>query len=147
MVELPGTCFPRQWVTLRDLALKGKTSWWKKAEASQRFGPCHRWAYPVRRTLASAVSLSTDVPMGRELADLELGVSFPCFPDVVTIWSSVSKHVQQWLLQRKVGSYPTPPVAETASGVLAALCQQVPLFFPDLPTNVPKTSLSVNRDA
>ncbi|XP_075593056.1 coiled-coil domain-containing protein 81-like [Balearica regulorum gibbericeps] len=100
-LSVSGTRFPRQWVTLRDLALKGTTSWWKKAEASQRFGPCHRWVYPVRRTLASAVSLSAGVLMGRELADLELDVSFPCFPDVVTIWSSVSKHVQQQLLQRK----------------------------------------------
>ena len=70
--------------------------------------------------------------MGRELADLELDVSFPCFPDVVTIWSSVSKHVRQQLLQRKVGCYPTPPLAQMASGVPAALCQQVLLFFPEL---------------
>ncbi|NXF40373.1 CCD81 protein, partial [Nyctibius bracteatus] len=43
----------------------------------------------------------SDVLRGRELADLELDVSFPCFPDVVTIWSSVSEHVQQQLLERK----------------------------------------------
>ncbi|NWH50145.1 CCD81 protein, partial [Fregata magnificens] len=36
-----------------------------------------------------------------DAADLELDVSFPCFPDVVTIWSSVSKHVREQLLQRK----------------------------------------------
>ncbi|NXT87501.1 CCD81 protein, partial [Anhinga rufa] len=36
-----------------------------------------------------------------DVADLELVVSFPCSPDVVTIWSSVSKHVQQQLLQKK----------------------------------------------
>ncbi|KAM6229235.1 EF-hand calcium-binding domain-containing protein 12 isoform 1-T1 [Spheniscus humboldti] len=52
-------------------------------------------------TLAPAISLSTDVLMGRELADVELDVSFPCFPDVTTIWSSVSKHVRQQLLQIK----------------------------------------------
>lgn len=82
-------------------------------------------------TLASAISLSTDVLMGRELADVELDVSFPCFPDVTTIWSSVSKHVRQQLLQIKVGSYPTSPLAQMASGVPAALCQQVLLFFPE----------------
>ncbi|KAF1472573.1 Coiled-coil domain-containing protein 81, partial [Pygoscelis antarcticus] len=42
-----------------------------------------------------------DVLTGRELADVELDVSFPCFPDVTTIWSSVSKHVRQQLLQIK----------------------------------------------
>ncbi|NWI22786.1 CCD81 protein, partial [Sula dactylatra] len=37
-----------------------------------------------------------------DVADLELDVPFPCFPDVVTIWSSVSKHVQRQLLQEKL---------------------------------------------
>ncbi|XP_052653277.1 uncharacterized protein LOC128146155 isoform X2 [Harpia harpyja] len=42
-----------------------------------------------------------DVLTGRELADLELDVPFPCFSDVTTIWSSVSKYVRQQLLKRK----------------------------------------------
>ncbi|NXW25645.1 CCD81 protein, partial [Circaetus pectoralis] len=42
-----------------------------------------------------------DVLTGRELADLELDVPFPCFSDVATIWSSVSKYVRQQLLKRK----------------------------------------------
>ncbi|NWQ89789.1 CCD81 protein, partial [Burhinus bistriatus] len=45
-----------------------------------------------------------DMLMGHELADLELDVSFPCFPDVVTIWSSVSKHVRQQLLKEEAVS-------------------------------------------
>lgn len=48
VVEVPWMGFPRQWVTLGDLALKGKMSCWKKAKASQRFSLCHRWVYPVR---------------------------------------------------------------------------------------------------
>lgn len=78
--------------------------------------------------------------MGHELADLELDVSFPCFPDVVTIWSSVSKHVRQQLLDEKVGSYPTPsphPDGFRDSGTpvpaSAAVLPRTALHFTDLP--------------
>ncbi|NXY78566.1 CCD81 protein, partial [Glareola pratincola] len=39
--------------------------------------------------------------MGHELADLELDMSSPCFPDVVTIWSGVSMYVRQQLLKEE----------------------------------------------
>ncbi|NXX01715.1 CCD81 protein, partial [Larus smithsonianus] len=45
-----------------------------------------------------------------KLADLELDVSFPCFPDVVTIWSGVSKYVRQQLLKEE-------PQAVTITGL------------------------------
>ncbi|NWY62434.1 CCD81 protein, partial [Chionis minor] len=57
---------------------------------------CSTLTFPTLKKLSV-----NDVPTGHELADLELDVSFPCFPDVVTIWSSVSKHVRQQLLEEK----------------------------------------------
>ncbi|NXL68903.1 CCD81 protein, partial [Chordeiles acutipennis] len=43
---------------------------------------------------------------------LRVDVSFPSFPDITTIWSSVSKHVQQLLLERK-----PPAVSVTGLGI------------------------------
>ncbi|NWS62990.1 CCD81 protein, partial [Chunga burmeisteri] len=56
-------------------------------------------AFPTLRNLGVSGVLT-----GREVADLALDVSLPCFPGVVTVWSSVSKHVRQKLLQRKAVS-------------------------------------------
>lgn len=69
--------------------------------------------------------------MGHGLADFELDMSFPCFPDVITIWGGVSKQVRQLLMMTKVGLHPTPPLTPRLPEVLAALCQQVPLLFPE----------------
>lgn len=54
--------------------------------------------------------LLRNVLMGHGLADFELDMSSPCFPDVVTIWGGVSKQVQQLLMLTKVGLHPTPPL-------------------------------------
>ncbi|NXW84091.1 CCD81 protein, partial [Alopecoenas beccarii] len=43
----------------------------------------------------------TDALAGCELPGFQLDVSFSCFPDVVAIWSSVSEHVRQQLMQKK----------------------------------------------
>ncbi|NXN63575.1 CCD81 protein, partial [Himantopus himantopus] len=57
---------------------------------------CSTITFPTLKKLSV-----NDMLTGHELADLELKVSFPCFTDVVTIWSSVSKHVRQQLLKKK----------------------------------------------
>ncbi|NXH78202.1 CCD81 protein, partial [Hydrobates tethys] len=65
-------------------------------ELCSKVDGCSRVTFPTLKKLSFTAVLA-----GRELADFELDVSSPCFPGVVTIWSSVSKHVRQQLLQEK----------------------------------------------
>ncbi|NXI44298.1 CCD81 protein, partial [Galbula dea] len=64
-------------------------------EHCSKVDDCSTVTFPTLKQLSVS-----DVLMGCELTDIELDISFPCFPDVVTIWSSVSKHVREQLLQK-----------------------------------------------
>ncbi|NWI23190.1 CCD81 protein, partial [Sula dactylatra] len=63
---------------------------------------CSTVTFPTLKKLSACWSIfAPAISLSTEVADLALDVPFPCFPDVVTIWSSVSKHVQRQLLQEK----------------------------------------------
>ncbi|NXK28560.1 CCD81 protein, partial [Arenaria interpres] len=57
---------------------------------------CSTVTFPTLKKLST-----NDVQTGHELADWELDVSFPCFPDVVTIWRGVSNYIRKELLKEE----------------------------------------------
>lgn len=65
-----------------------------------------------------------------ELADLEHDTSWPCFPEIVTIWDSVSEYVLEHLAQNEVGlvSCSSPHETLTVCLVLTSLCHAAPLL-------------------
>ncbi|NXV85932.1 CCD81 protein, partial [Calonectris borealis] len=71
-----------------------------------------RVTFPTLKKLSVNAHLHLLSPSLHGLADLELDMSFPCFPGVISIWSSVSKHVRQQLLQEK-----TEAVSITGLGI------------------------------
>ncbi|NXA56653.1 CCD81 protein, partial [Nothocercus julius] len=65
---------------------------------------CSLLTFPTLKKLscnANAISFFRNVLTASELADLEHDMPFPYFPDVTTIWGSVSKHIQQELMLKK----------------------------------------------
>lgn len=66
----------------------------------------------AKRLISLIISLGKSVLKGYELADLEHDASFACFPEILTIWDSVSECIRQHLAQDRVSLASRPPLVK-----------------------------------